>query len=289
VVYLGIDGGGSKTAFVLEDESGKIIGRAETGPSNWLSAGKEEAGRNIAAGIRQLNSVPDVVGCGFAGAGRPEGIQFFKDSLSALLPKARIFVETDAFISYIGAIGLEPGILLIAGTGSIAIGRRADGSMIRVGGWGPIFGDEGSGFWIGREVIQAALRANDAGEESEFVSAVCEALQLNAITDVSTSWKSGAMTVRSVASLAALTFHLYPAELSSRILSEAAKHLWSMSKTAIGLVGIPNCRRSIVGSVGNQPLMKQLMREHGNNREFDNPLHSPEHGAIVWARSLLTR
>jgi N-acetylglucosamine kinase-like BadF-type ATPase len=289
VVYLGIDGGGSKTAFVLEDESGEIIGRAETGPSNWISAGKEEAGRNIAAGIRQLNSVPDVVGCGFAGAGRPEGIQFFKDSLSALLPKAQIFVETDAFISYIGAIGLEPGILLIAGTGSIAIGRRVDGSMVRVGGWGPIFGDEGSGFWIGREAIQAALRANDAGAESDFVSSVCEALTLNSITDVSTAWKSGALTVRSVASLTALIFHMYPAEYASQILNDAAKHLFLMSKTAIGLVGIPDCRRSMVGSVGNQPLMKQLMRQHGNNREFDNPRKPPEHGAIVWARSLLTR
>jgi N-acetylglucosamine kinase-like BadF-type ATPase len=287
VVYLGIDGGGSKTAFVLEDESGKIIGRAETGPSNWLSAGKEEAGRNIAAGIRQLNSVPDVVGSGFAGAGRPEGIQFFKDSLSALLPKAKIFVETDAFISYIGAIGLEPGVLLIAGTGSIAIGRRADGSMVRVGGWGPIFGDEGSGFWIGREVIQAALRANDAGAEPDFVSSVCERLQLNSITDVAASWKSGALTVRTVASLTALIFHMYPSESASRILNEAAKHLWLISKTAIERVGIPDCRRSIVGSVGNQPLMKQLMRAHGSTREFDSPLRPPEHGAIVWARAQL--
>jgi N-acetylglucosamine kinase-like BadF-type ATPase len=289
VVYLGIDGGGSKTAFVLEDESGQTLERAETGPSNWLSAGKSEAGRNITAGIQQLKAVPDVVGCGFAGAGRPEGLQFFRESLSALLPKAQIFVETDAFISYIGAIGLEPGILLIAGTGSIAIGRRADGSMVRVGGWGPIFGDEGSGFWIGREAIQAALRANDAGEEAEFVSSVCEHLKLSSITDVTTSWKSGELTVRSVASLTALIFHMYPSESSSRILNEAAKHLWLMSKTAISLVGIRDCRRSIVGSVGNQPLMKQFMRQHGNNREFDNPLQPPEHGAIVWARSLLNR
>jgi N-acetylglucosamine kinase-like BadF-type ATPase len=289
VVYLGIDGGGSKTAFVLEDESGNMLGRAETGPSNWLSAGKAEAGQNIAAGIRQLNSSPDVVGCGFAGAGRPEGIQFFKDTISALLPKAQIFLETDAFVSYVGAIGLEPGILLIAGTGSIAIGRRPDGSMVRVGGWGPIFGDEGSGFWIGRETIQAALRANDAGEEAEFVSSVCEVLKLDSITDVTTSWKSGALTVRSVASLTALIFHMYPSESSSLILNEAAKHLWLMSKSAIALVGIPDCRRSIVGSVGNQPLMKQLMREHGNMREFDNPMQPPEHGAIVWARSLLNR
>jgi hypothetical protein len=62
-----------------------------------------------------------------------------------------------------------------------------------------------------------------------------------------------------------------------------------MSKTAIALVGIPDCRRSIAGSVGSQPLMKQLMRQHGNSREFDNPLQPPEHGAIVWARSLLMR
>jgi len=285
VIFLGIDGGGSKTAFVLEDENNKILGRIETGPSNWLSAGKEEAGRNIAAGIRQLNSFPDVVGCGFAGAGRPDSIQFFKESLSALLPKAQIFVETDAFVSYVGAIGLEPGMLLIAGTGSIAIGRRPDGSMVRVGGWGPIFGDEGSGFWIGREAIQAALRANDAGEETDFVSSVCEALKLDAITNVSTAWKSGALTVRSVASLAALVFHMYPAESASQILNGAAKHLWLMSKKAIDLVGIPDCRRSIIGSVGNQPLMKQLMRQHPSTRDFDSPVHPPEHGAIIWARS----
>jgi N-acetylglucosamine kinase-like BadF-type ATPase len=289
VVYLGIDGGASKTAFVLEDENGKILGRAETGPSNWLSSGKEEAARNIATGIRQLNTLPDVVGCGFAGAGRPEGLQFYKDSLSALLPKAQIFVETDAFISYLGAIGLEPGVLLIAGTGSIAIGRRADSAMIRIGGWGPIFGDEGSGFWIGREVIQTALRANDAGAEADFVSSVCERLQLKSITEVATAWKSGAATVRSVASLTTLIFHMYPAEYASRILNEAAKHLWSMSKTAIARVGIPDCRRSVVGSVGNQPLMKQLMREHGNARDFDDPAHPPEHGAIIWARSQIQR
>ena len=285
MIFLGIDGGGSKTAFVLEDENNKILGRIETGPSNWLSAGKEEAGRNIAAGIRQLNSFPDVVGCGFAGAGRPDSIQFFKESLSALLPKAQIFVETDAFVSYVGAIGLEPGMLLIAGTGSIAIGRRPDGSMVRVGGWGPIFGDEGSGFWIGREAIQAALGANDAGEETDFVSSVCEALKLDAITNVSTAWKSGALTVRSVASLAALVFHMYPAESASQILNGAAKHLWLMSKKAIDLVGIPDCRRSIIGSVGNQPLMKQLMRQHPSTRDFDSPVHPPEHGAIIWARS----
>jgi N-acetylglucosamine kinase-like BadF-type ATPase len=289
VVYLGIDGGGSKTAFVLEDETGAILGRAESGPSNWLSAGKEEATRNIRAGIQELKAIPDVVACGFAGAGRPEGVQFFKDCLTSLLPKAKIFVETDAFISYMGAIGIEPGVLLIAGTGSIAIGRRRDGSMIRVGGWGPVFGDEGSGFWIGREAIQSALRANDAGTDPEFVASVCNQLQLNSIVDVSASWKSGALTVRSVASLARLLFDRYPSEPANRILHDAAKHLAAISHTAISKIAVPDCRLSIVGSVGSQPLMKDLIRKHGNNLSFEVPRQSPEHGAITWARSLTQR
>ena len=289
MVYLGIDGGGSKTAFLIEDENGRILDRAETGPSNWVSAGKEEAKRNITAGIQQLKTIPDVVGCGFAGAGRPEGFRFFKDCLTALLPEAQIFVETDAFISYIGAIGLEPGVLLIAGTGSIAIGRRTDGSMIRVGGWGPMFSDEGSGFWIGREAIQAALRANDAGTTPEFVSFVCKALHLDAIVDISASWKSGALTVRSVASLAAMLFDQYPAEPAKRILKDAALHLCAMSETVTAKVGIPDCRRSIAGSVGSHSVMKQLVRQHGSGKEFDPPRQSPEHGAIIWAQSLLNR
>jgi len=137
MLFLGVDGGGSKTAFVLEDENGREVGRAESGPSNWISAGEEEARRNIASGIEKLKATPDIVGGGFAGAGRPEGIRFYTDCLSHLLPGSKVFIETDAFISYAGAIGLRPGLLLMSGTGSIAVGRKTDGEMIRVGGWGP--------------------------------------------------------------------------------------------------------------------------------------------------------
>ena len=285
MVFLGIDGGGSKTAFLLEDENGKTLGRIETGPSNWLSAGAETAKRSITEGLRKLDRVPDVIGCGFAGAGRPEGLQFFKDCIVELLPSAKLFIETDAFISYIGAIGLEPGVLLIAGTGSIAIGRRADGSMIRVGGWGSLFDDEGSGFWIGRETIQWALRAYDAGTDNEFVNAVSTGLQLNSITDVSAAWKAGHVSVRSVASLTKFLFDRYPTEPAKSILTAAAKHLTAISQIAIAKVEVPNCRRSIIGSVGSSPLMKQLLREQGNIGEFEAPRESPERGAIIWARS----
>jgi N-acetylglucosamine kinase-like BadF-type ATPase len=288
VVFLGIDGGGSKTAFVLEDETGNELDRAETGPSNWLSSGPEEAQRNIAAGILQLKTHPEIVAGGFAGAGRPEGIRFYTDCLSSLLPDTRIFVETDAFISYIGAIGLTPGVLLIAGTGSIAIGRRSDGRMIRVGGWGPMFSDEGSGFWIGREAIRSALLANDFGNAKDFVASICRALQLDSITDVNAAWKSGNLTVRSVAALATLLFDQSSSEPASRILNEAAAHLAAIAETAIAQVGVDHCKRSIAGSIGSSPVMREILRRQ-SGLEFQTPAHPPEHGAVIWARSQALR
>ena len=292
MIYLGIDGGGSKTAFLLEDETGKELGHFETGPSNWISAGEDEARKNIAAGIQQLKISPDVVCGGFAGAGRPAGIRFYTDCITGLLPRAKVLVETDAFISYVGAIGLEPGVLVIAGTGSIAIGRQQDGTMIRVGGWGPEFSDEGSGYWIGREAIRSALWANDVGETPEFVLSVCETLHLNTITDVSRAWKSGALTVSSVASLAALLFKLFPTYPAQPILLEAAMHLRTLTQTAIAQVGIPDCRRSIAGSIGRHPIMQLIlpgMMEKADGIVFQDPLHSPERGAIIWGRSQARR
>ena len=281
MIVLGIDGGGSKTAFLLEDDSGQDISHFETGPSNRLSAGADPARQSIAGGIARLPVKPDAVCGGFAGAGRPEGRRFYQECLETLLPHTRIIVESDAFVAYIGAIGIEPGVLLVAGTGSIAIGRREDAAMIRVGGWGPFFGDEGSGYWIGREAVRTALQLHDVRANAEFVSSVSRALGLESISDVVAAWSSGAVSIYSIASLAPLIFKQYPADPEGRILQEAAKHLRTITETAIQRVGFPDCRKSVVGSVGTHPVMRQLL-----GIDCAPPLQSPERGAIIWARSL---
>ena len=131
MIFLGIDGGGSKTTFLLENSEGHELARFETGPSNWISVGPDKARESISQGVINLPFTPDVVCAGFAGAGRPEGAQFYQRCLSSLLPHTRVFVEIDAHIAYMGAIGPTPGVLLIAGTGSIAIARKSDGTLIR--------------------------------------------------------------------------------------------------------------------------------------------------------------
>src|SRR5438874_73563 len=143
--YLGIDGGGSKTAFLLVDEYYNEVCHVQSGPSNWLSVGADAAKEAITEGISHLTERPNIVCGGFAGAARPDSAAFYKEVLQSLVPGAQIIIESDAFIASIGAIGIDPGILLIAGTGSIVIGRDKDRNMFRVGGWGPYFGDEGSG------------------------------------------------------------------------------------------------------------------------------------------------
>src|SRR5262249_58704242 len=176
MLYLGIDGGGSKTTFLLVDEHSNEICRTQSGASNRLSVGDEAAREAVKQGISRLTAAPDIVCAGFAGAGRPESVTFYRDVLHSLLPDAELFIKSDAFIASIGAIGIDPGLLLIAGTGSIVIGRDKDRSMFRVGGWGPHFGGEGSGFWIGREAVRAELWAVDMLSTTAFTGRISTSL-----------------------------------------------------------------------------------------------------------------
>jgi glucosamine kinase len=102
-------------------------------------AGADAAKEAITEGISRLTEQPNIVCAGFAGAARPDSAAFYKEILRSLLPGAQIIIESDAFIASIGALGIDPGILLIAGTGSIIIGRNK-GSR-HVPGWrlGPSF------------------------------------------------------------------------------------------------------------------------------------------------------
>ena len=280
MIFLGIDGGGSKTAFLLEKDDGQELARFETGPSNWISSGPSTTRDSLAAGIARLPSFPDVVCGGFAGAGRAEGIEFYRTCLTALLPRAQVIIETDAFITFMGAIGPRPGILLIAGTGSIALARRSDGTMIRSGGWGPAFSDEGGGFWIGREAIRHALRANDAGEAQDFVAAITRGLSLKSITDAPAAWKDGVLDVRSVAALASIVTAQHSSEPAGQILNEAAGHLRALAELARRRAGLPeSCLRSASGSIATQLLMQHLI-----GLEFSAPANPPARGAILWAR-----
>ena len=277
--YLGIDGGGSKTTFLLVDEYYNEICHLQSGPSNYLSVGAAAAKDAIREGVSHLTEQPNIVCAGFAGAGRPDSVAFYRDVLQSLIPGAHIIIESDAFIASIGAIGVDPGILLIAGTGSIVIGRDKDRTMFRVGGWGPYFGDEGSGFWIGREAVRAALRSIDAQDPTEFTQRIATKLELKSISEVVGAWANGNLGVPEIAGLFPEVVATYPEEPARQILTEAALHLRSLVEIASKRTGLDDCRKSLSGSVASHPVMRQLI-----GLEFEERRHSPEWGAVIWAR-----
>lgn len=282
MTILGIDGGGTKTTFLLVDHTDREIARLEAGPSNWLSVGRETAEQSLTSGIRNLVTRVDVVCGGFAGAGRPEGREFYTRTLAMLLPDSRVVVEPDAWTAYAGAIGLKPGVLLIAGTGSIAVGRHADGSMIRVGGWGPQFGDKGSGYWIGLEAIRQALSLMDRGTDGGFTQSIAEALGLTSIEQVIFAWENHRIGVPEIASLFPKVVSLYPREPAAGILRDAARALKELLETATARIGPLSGVTSYAGSVASHPLVRELI-----GVPFETPELPPEWGAIRWARSVL--
>jgi N-acetylglucosamine kinase len=166
--YLGVDGGASKTAALVTDDTGRALGSGIAGPSNHLRVGIETAARNIERAVNKALVTADVASreiiwtyCGIAGADHPAHRQEVVDSLSVFFPRGNFTVDNDARIALSGAIGFGPGVVIIAGTGSVAVGRNAAGDEARAGGWGPIVGDEGSGYAIARAGLAAVLHAYD--------------------------------------------------------------------------------------------------------------------------------
>jgi N-acetylglucosamine kinase-like BadF-type ATPase len=97
------------------------------------------------------------------------------EALRVFFPRGNFIVDTDARIALTGAVGFSPGVVIIAGTGSVAFGRNASGDESRAGGWGPTIGDEGSGFWIAREGLSAIVRAHDGrGFATGMTALLCE-------------------------------------------------------------------------------------------------------------------
>ena len=164
--YLGIDGGGTKTTCAVGDES-RLLATATAGPSNIVRAGEAEARESLQQSVRQACAAAGVTPAqisqtcvGGSGAARPELAEIVRRSLAEILPTP-IQVVGDMQIALEAAFDTGPGVIVIAGTGSIACGRDRQGTTLRAGGWGFAIGDEGSAHWIGRAAVKAVLRAAD--------------------------------------------------------------------------------------------------------------------------------
>jgi N-acetylglucosamine kinase-like BadF-type ATPase len=181
--FLGVDGGQSATTAVIGDAQGNIVGWAGAGPCNHVAA--PEAGEKFLRVLREcLSQAADRAGLKpqsshwhFKGAclGMSGGVDDKGPLLRELVESDHLTLTHDAAIALAGATSGDPGIIVIAGTGSMAFGENARGETVRAGGWGYIFGDEGSAFDIARQALRAVLREHEGwGAHTALTPALLE-------------------------------------------------------------------------------------------------------------------
>ena len=178
-LYLGIDGGGTKTKFLLGDEQ-NILAESTAEGSNILRTGEPAVRNALHAGLdalrTDLSQISRVV-AGIAGSSNND----VRVALEAILREklnAEIVIVGDMVIAHHAALNGAPGVLVNAGTGSIAYGRNADGDTARAGGWGFAISDEGSGHWVGRVAIATAMRCFDTRKDEGYLHHLMAALDV---------------------------------------------------------------------------------------------------------------
>jgi glucosamine kinase len=186
-LLIGVDGGGTKTHVIVADPDGTERASAE-GTGSAVAPGRAERSADAIAQAIETALASEhlqdgrvaIVVAGLAGVGRDEERRAVEQALASRGIADEIRIVPDAEIALTDAFGDGGGILVIAGTGSIAYGRNQTGEMARCGGWGPAFGDEGSGTWIGRRALGIVAAAADGREAATALTgAILTAAQVN--------------------------------------------------------------------------------------------------------------
>ena len=209
----GIDGGGSKTRVILADMEGNHLADVVGGGSAMAPGRGDHSAEVIASLVRMaMNEAginegrPRILVAGVAGVGRLMESRALAGALEDLEIADEVVVQGDGEIALTDAFGSGAGIILISGTGSIAYGRSPARVLARCGGWGPAFGDEGSGAWIGRKALAIVASAADGREpETALTGAILTAAQVNEPQEL-IPWGIAA-TPRELAALAPVVFN----------------------------------------------------------------------------------
>jgi N-acetylglucosamine kinase-like BadF-type ATPase len=301
LLVLGVDGGGTKTLGLVSDPLGNILARREVGATNPNVVGFDTSARHL---FQLINECCEDIRCkpnelqaivlALAGAGRKENQKRVKESVTGLFEKAGtkpppLLVETDARAALEGAFRGGPGVIVIAGTGSIVTGKTPSGQIITVGGWGRILGDEGSGYAIGREALKALTLHLDArGDAGKLRTLLEQKLHLSTRDDIIGALYQDKLDIPSLAQLviaAAADNDL----ASQRILQQAASQLADQVRVVVlrmGIlrkVGLVFCgalidHETVYSNVLHLKIIKMLPQV-----DIRPAMHPPAYGAVLMA------
>jgi N-acetylglucosamine kinase-like BadF-type ATPase len=303
--FLGVDGGGTKTEFLLIDASGRVLATRREGSAYHFEIGLDGLKRMLARGIRATLAAagltPADVTHAFLGLpayGEDTRLLGRLDAIvGEVLPAQRCRCANDVVCGWAGALAGRDGIAVIAGTGSIVYGEYASRS-VRVGGWGELFGDEGSAFWVARETLTLFSRMSDGrAAKGPLYGLVREHFGVGADLDVCAAvYGPPALSRSELAALARLTTRAVLAgdPAARQIFERAAQELAELVHAAHDVLEVPPGVRVPASYGGGMfqadgvmlPLFEAALQAGERPYQLGPPRLSPGAGAALYAATL---
>jgi N-acetylglucosamine kinase-like BadF-type ATPase len=302
-LFLGVDGGGTKTRFVLADRDGQLVAAHEGPNSDHLQIGIDGVRDVLADGLAALFGEAKIDGgavahafFGLSGHGEDSAAQVLLDVLpEPMLGHRRYRCGNDMVCAWAGSLGGEDGINIVAGTGSIGYGERR-GKTARAGGWGEVFGDEGSAYWIAVQGLNVFTRMSDGRLPKGPLHAAFKAsFGLSADLDLCGKVMNarGRRSIAAVSQLVARAAHDGDA-VAMRIFDDAARELAAVVEAVRQALGFAPGERVLVSYSGGVfkagplilvPLERHLEEKSGSYR-LQAPIIAPSGGAAIYAARL---
>ncbi len=270
-IFLGVDGGGTKTQAVILDENRQIVGEGFSDASNPLRVGIETALAHIFSAVEAAcdncnHSRSDIAAivCGLAGVRREDLRRTIQGRISQNYRIKSVEVTTDAEIALYGVNFGKAGLVLIAGTGSVCLGKNDQGKKETAGGWGPLAGDEGGGAGIARRALQAIAKASDGrGKQTVLSEYAVEYFRALSADDLTVAIYSPQMDNARIAGFARFVVKAAQKDndkIAIEILNEAGFELGLAASAVINKLKL-NRKKFPVGCVGSIFKAEQFITE----------------------------
>lgn len=295
--YLGVDGGGSRTRVLLCDREGRILGRGAAGPTNIQEVPETDRRSNLAEAVdAALVSCPDAsIRAAFLGLAGIVGAADRKKArrMAAEVPaleNATIETNHDIRIALAGGLAGEPGIALIAGTGSSCYGRNAKGESYQCGGWGSLADDIGSGGWLGLRALECCVRQADGREtETGVKAAVFDFLGIRSMDDFQARVHDGSLDRTERGRLAPRMVELaaHGDTAATRLLASGCRGLAELVEVTARELQMTAPPVAVVGGLTENPVFRNTLDQAIGtavpNADIRSPQLPPLAGAALLA------
>lgn len=265
--YAGINVGQSSTQAVIGDQTGHIVGRGDAGPG-------DEVGQDPSS-TRLRDAVASALAKASAKAGLPADSKFaavyagisgydghvYGQALQ--VPTAALTLDHDAPVAHAGALGGGAGVVVIAGTGSVAYAHNEQGASALTGGWGYLFGDEGSAFWLAREALSNAMRGKDAGEPDDITQVALQHFNVASLRNLARMFYTGTLSRTQIAAFAPVVVAQAEDgnERAAQYVNDGAQALVILAMRAMDRAGMQDANVSFTGGLLQNRTIRNLIEQ----------------------------